>query len=179
MNVRGTLIWRGVLGLVIGFIALAWPGITVGAFVILFAVYAFIAAGTNAASAFRSDRAGGVAGGLLLAVVDAGAGIAALGWPGITALALVWVVAIWAFASGFAEMVMAFASGETAGHRALLGLTGLVSVALGVVFAFRPDVGAVTIAQVYGLFSIISGVSALVLAANVGDRQTASRLVAA
>ena len=178
MNIRGALIWRGVLALIVGFIALAWPDITVGAFVILFAVYAFIAAGTSAASAFRSDSAGRVTGGLLLAVVDAAAGVAALVWPGITALALVWVVAIWAFASGFAEIALAFVSGETAGQRALLGLTGLVSIALGVVFAFRPDVGAVTIAQVYGLFSIISGVSALVLAANVGDRQTAPDLVA-
>src|ERR1700733_13739558 len=118
MNIRGALVWRGVLAVVVGFIALAWPGITVGAFVILFAVYAFIAGGTSAASAFRSDSAGRVAGGLLLAVVDAAAGIAALVWPGITALALVWVVATWAFISGFAEFVMAFAAGESAGQRA-------------------------------------------------------------
>jgi uncharacterized membrane protein HdeD (DUF308 family) len=179
MNIRGALVWRGVLAVIVGFIALAWPGITVGAFVILFAVYAFIAAGTSAAAAFRSDGAGQVAGGLLLAVVDAAAGIAALVWPGITALALVWVVATWAFVSGFAEIVMAFAAGETAGQRALLGLGGLVSIALGVVFAFRPDVGAVTIAQVYGLFSIVSGVSALVMAANVGDRQAVPDVVTA
>jgi uncharacterized membrane protein HdeD (DUF308 family) len=179
MNIRGALVWRGLLAVIVGFIALAWPGITVGAFVILFAVYAFIAAGTSAATAFRSDSAGRVAGGLLLAVVDAAAGVAALVWPGITALALVWVVATWAFISGFTETVMAFAAGETAGQRALLGLGGLVSIALGVVFAFRPDVGAVSIAQVYGLFSIVSGVSALVMAANVGDGQTVPDVVTA
>jgi uncharacterized membrane protein HdeD (DUF308 family) len=176
-SIRGALTWRGILAVIVGFIALAWPGITVEAFVVLFAIYAFIAAGTSAAIAFRSDRAGHVAGGLLLALVDVAAGVAALAWPGITALALVWVVAIWAFASGFAEIAMAFTEGETAGQRALLGLSGLISLALGVVFAFRPDVGAVTIAEVYGLFSIVFGVSALVMAANVGNRQTAPDLV--
>ncbi len=175
-NLSGALVWRGILALVVGVIAVAWPGITVGAFVILFAIYAFIAAGTSAARAFRSDSTGSVVGGLLLAVLDVAAGIAALAWPGITALALVWVVAIWAFASGFAEVAMAFAAGESAGQRALLGLGGLISIALGVVFSIRPDIGAVTIAQVYGLFSIIAGISSLVVAANVGDRHPAGAL---
>jgi uncharacterized membrane protein HdeD (DUF308 family) len=164
------LAWRGVFALVIGVIAVVWPGITVAAFVVLFAVYAFIAAGTEAARAFRSDGAGGVAGRLLLAGVDVAAGITALAWPGITALGLVWLVAVWAFAGGFGEVAMAFMAGASAGERALLAVAGLVSIALGVVFAIRPDIGAVTIAQVYGLFSIVAGISALVMAANLGSR---------
>lgn len=61
---------------------------------------------------------------------------------------------------------MAFARGESAGQRTMFSLTGLVTVVLGVVFAIRPDIGAVTIALVYGMFSIVWGVSALVTAAN-------------
>lgn len=171
-TLKSALVWRGIVSVIIGIIAVAWPGITIGAFVILFAVYAFIAAGTAAASAFRSDGASSVTGGILLALIDLAAGIAALAWPGITALALVWVVAAWAFVGGFTEIFMAFKAGETTGQRALLGLGGLVSIALGVVFAIRPDVGAATIAQVYGLFSIVIGVSALVMATNAGDRHT-------
>jgi uncharacterized membrane protein HdeD (DUF308 family) len=164
------LVWRGILALAVGLIAVAWPGITIGAFVILFAVYAVIGAGTEAARAFRSDGVGPAAGRIALAAVDLAAGVLALAWPGITALALVWIVALWALATGVAEVVMAFGAGESAGERALYGLGGLVSIALGVVFAIRPDIGAETIAQVYGLFSIIAGVSALVMAANLGDR---------
>ncbi|MDX6517120.1 MAG: hypothetical protein QOH73_2786, partial [Gaiellaceae bacterium] len=48
------LIWRGILAILVGVIAVAWPGITVGAFVILFAVYAFLSAGMQAMRAFRS-----------------------------------------------------------------------------------------------------------------------------
>ena len=106
-----SLLWRGALAIVVGVIAFAWPNITVGAFVILFAVYAFLAATMEFAFAFRS--------------------------------------------------------GETAGERALLGLTGLVSIALGVAFTARPDIGAITIAQVYGLFSLVSGVSSIVVATDL------------
>jgi hypothetical protein len=49
--------------------------------------------------------------------------MAALAWPGPTALVLVWVAAIWAFVAGIAEVVAAFASDATAGTR-LAGLSG-------------------------------------------------------
>ena len=52
-----SLIVRGILALAVGAIALAWPGVTVLALVILFAVYAFIAAGLQAARAFSSPGA--------------------------------------------------------------------------------------------------------------------------
>ncbi len=45
-------------------------------------------------------------------------------------------------------------------------LGGLASIALGVVLAFRPDIGALSLAAVFGLFSIIAGVSALILLAR-------------
>jgi uncharacterized membrane protein HdeD (DUF308 family) len=166
-SLASPIIWRGILAVVVGVIAVAWPGITIWAFVILFAVYAFLSAGVEAARAFRSETAGPVAGHLVLALLNVAAGVVALAWPGITALALALVVAVWAFIIGFFELFLAFRAGETAGERALLGLTGLISVALGVVFAIRPDVAAVTIAEVYGLFSIVSGISLLVLGANL------------
>ena len=40
-----SLVLRGLLALGIGVVALVWPGVTVLALVVLFAVYAFIAAG--------------------------------------------------------------------------------------------------------------------------------------
>ena len=56
-----SLIVRGVLAVIVGIIAVAWPGVTVLALVILFAVYAFMDAGLQAArAAFSSDGAGPV-----------------------------------------------------------------------------------------------------------------------
>jgi len=157
-----SLILLGILGVIVGIIAIVWPGVTITALIILFAIYAFIGAGLQAMRAFSSPTAGPVFGHLLVALIDLAAGVVALVWPAPTALVLVLVVAIWALAAGFVEIFAAFGSGEAAGTRAMFIVTGLVSIAFGVVLAARPDVGAVTIALLFGLFSMIYGVSDIV-----------------
>jgi uncharacterized membrane protein HdeD (DUF308 family) len=154
-----SLILLGILAVIVGIIAIAWPGVTILALVILFAVYAFIAAGMQAARAFSSRDAGPVFGHLLLALIDLAAGVAALVWPEPTAYVLVIIVAAWALVAGVAEVVTGFAAGETAGTRAMFILTGLVSVAFGVLLFARPGVGAVTLALLFGLYSIVYGFS--------------------
>jgi uncharacterized membrane protein HdeD (DUF308 family) len=152
-----SLILTGILAVIVGIIAIAWPGVTVLALVILFAVYAFIAAGMQAARAFSSRDAGPVFGHLLLGLIDLAAGVVALVWPGPTAYVLVIIVAAWALVGGVAEIVAGFGAGETAGTRAMFILTGLVSVAFGVLLFARPNVGAVTLALLFGLYSMIYG----------------------
>jgi uncharacterized membrane protein HdeD (DUF308 family) len=158
-----SLILYGVLAIIVGVIAIAWPGVTILALVILFAVYAFIAAGLQAMRAFSSRSAGPVLGHLLLALVDLAAGVIALVWPKPTALVLVIVVAAWALVGGFFEVFAAFQSGETAGARALFILGGLVSILFGVLLFARPGVGAVTLALLFGLFALIYGVSQITM----------------
>jgi len=165
-----SMIWRGILAIAVGIIALAWPGVTVYALVILFAVYAFIAAGLQAMRAFSSRTAGPVVGHLLLGLIDLAAGVVALAWPGPTALVLVLIVATWAVVGGLFEFFAAFRSGETGGTRALYLLGGLVTVAFGVVLFARPGIGAITLALLFGLFNLIYGVWQL--AAGIELRRT-------
>jgi uncharacterized membrane protein HdeD (DUF308 family) len=94
------------------------------------------------------------------------AGVVALAWPGITAYALTIWIGAWAVVTGLWEFGMAFASRDTAGERALFGLGGLVSVAFGVALFARPDLGAVTLALVFGFYSLAWGLSNIVLAAS-------------
>src|SRR5271154_5210929 len=124
-----SLILLGILAVIVGVIAIAWPGVTILALVILFAIYAFMAAGLQGARAFSSRNAGPVFGHLLLGLIDLAAGVVALAWPGPTAYVPVFIVA------------------------------GLVSVAFGVVLFARPGVGAVTLALLFGLYSMIYGFS--------------------
>jgi uncharacterized membrane protein HdeD (DUF308 family) len=72
-------------------------------------------------------------------------------------------------AGGVAEGALAFAAGESGGHRALLGLGGLVSIAFGIVLFARPGIGAVSLAFLFGLFSLAYGISSLVMSATVRD----------
>ena len=169
-----SLIWRGILALAVGVIALAWPSVTVLALVILFAIYAFMASGMEAARAFSSRQAGPVIGHLLLGLVDLAAGIIALAWPGPTVLVLVLIVGVWAVIAGVVEFFAAFASGAPAGTRAMLILGGLATIAFGVVLCARPGIGAVTLALLFGLFSLIYG--AWTLAQGIELRRTGKTL---
>jgi uncharacterized membrane protein HdeD (DUF308 family) len=152
-----SLILRGVLVLIVGILALAWPGATVLALVILFAVYAFTDGALQAMRAFSGDTAGPVIGHLLLALLDLVAGVVAIAWPVPTALVLVLIAGIWAVMGGFFEIFSAFDQGLPAGNRALDILAGLVLVAFGVVIFARPGIGAVTFALLFGLFSLVIG----------------------
>jgi uncharacterized membrane protein HdeD (DUF308 family) len=162
-----SLILLGILAVIVGVVAIAWPGVTILALVILFAVYAFIDAGLEAVTAFSSRNAGPVFGHLLLGLIDLAAGVIAIAWPGPTAFVLVLIVGIWAFIAGFAEIFFGFGSGETAGTRAMFILGGLVSIAFGVVLFARPGIGAVTLALLFGLFSIIYGVSQITMGSEL------------
>ena len=158
-----SLILLGVLAIIVGIIAIVWPSVTVLALVYLFAIYAFIDAGLQAMRAFSSRTAGPVFGHLLLALVDLAAGVIALVWPGPTAYVLVLIVGIWAFVGGVFEIFAAFQAGETAGTRALFILSGAVSILFGVVLFAHPDVGALTLALLFGLFSLVYGVSQIAM----------------
>jgi len=178
MSLSTSLLWRGLLAIVVGVVSVAWPNVTVGAIVILFAVYAFIAAITDTMRAFSSDRAGPVFGYILLAILSVAAGVIALAWPNITALVLTIWVAAWALVTGILEVALTFRQGASAGERAMWVLSGLVSIALGVVLFIRPDIGALSLATVFGLFSIFYGVSAVVLSLQARKiTNTAHRLV--
>jgi uncharacterized membrane protein HdeD (DUF308 family) len=172
MSLSTSLLWRGVFAIALGVVSVAWPSVTVGAIVILFAVYAFAAAVTDTMRAFSSDRAGPVFGYLLLALLSLAAGVVALAWPGITAEVLTIWVGAWAMVTGILEVALTFRQGQTAGERALWILSGLVSIAFAIVLFVRPDIGAVSLATVFGLFSMVYGISAVVL--SVQSRRAAA-----
>ena len=157
-----SLLVRGIVAIAVGITALAWPQVTVLALVILFAVYAFMASGLEAARGLSSDKAGPVFGHLLLGLVDLGAGMVALVWPGPTALVLVLIVGTWAAIAGLVEIAVAFQAGEQAGTRVMFILGGLVSIVFGAVLCARPGIGAITLALLFGLFNLTYGTWALV-----------------
>jgi hypothetical protein len=82
------------------------------------------------------------------------------------ALALAIFVGAWALVVGMFEIGLTFRRGEGAGERAMWLLGGIVSVALSLVLFIRPDIGAASLAIVFGLYSVAFGISALVRSAQ-------------
>jgi uncharacterized membrane protein HdeD (DUF308 family) len=92
------------------------------------------------------------------------AGILALFFPTITALALVLLVAAWAILTGIAELGAAVLLRRVIANEWLLGVTGIVSLALGIALALNPYAGLVTIVWLIGGYAFVFGVLCLALA---------------
>ncbi len=110
-------LWRGVVAMALGIVAIAWPGITVSALIVLFAIYVFCDAIGHFQHAAASDRSTPVAGHVALALLDIAAGIVALAWPAITVFVLTIWLGIWAVATGVVELGAAFATPSRRGFR--------------------------------------------------------------
>ena len=158
-----SLILLGVLALVAGIIALAWPGITVLALVVLFAVYAFTDAGLQAVRAFSSPGSGSGSGHPMLAVLDLTAAVIVVVWSAPTTLVFAVVVGVWAFTSGLTEFFAAFGTSDSTGIRAALTVNGLLSIAFGAVLFGRHAADVAALAVIFGLFGIISGITQICL----------------
>ncbi len=164
-----SLLWRGILALIVGVLAIVWPGITLGVLVALFAVLSFGGALIQGVRAFESSRAGAVFGHAVVGLIYVAAGVVAIAWPGITLYVLVVCIGVWALAVGIFEIALVFFAGESASERLLFALGGLLASVFGIILLSRPDIGAITLAELFGLFSLVYGVSNLVLSAHVKD----------
>jgi uncharacterized membrane protein HdeD (DUF308 family) len=157
---------RGALALLFGILALVWPAITIGALVLLFGAYALVdgvfALGT---ALFGGARAEGRRPWLILeGVVGVAAGIVTFVWPGVTALALLWVIAAWALVTGVLEIATAIRLRRELRGEWLLVLSGVLSVIFGIVLVVRPGAGALALIWVIGIYAILFGLMLLVLA---------------
>ena len=57
-SLSSSFLWRGLLLLAVGVVAIVWPGVTILAVVIIFAIAAFGAGISEASRAFSSEGAG-------------------------------------------------------------------------------------------------------------------------
>ena len=102
------LLIRGILGVAVGFIAFAWPGITLAVLVGIFAAYAILDGITNLFVGMRkSPERGRSWAQVVQGLVGVTAGVLTMLWPGITALALVWFIGAWAIVTGALEIAAA------------------------------------------------------------------------
>jgi uncharacterized membrane protein HdeD (DUF308 family) len=151
---------RGVAGILLGIAAVVWPGITLVVLIALFAVYLLID-GAFAVVAGARGRSWLL---IVEGVVGIGAAILAVLWPGITALILVYLVAAWAIATGALELGAAYLLRRVVKNEWLLVVGGIVSIVFGILLAFNPAAGLVTIVWLFGAYMLIFGALTLALA---------------
>jgi uncharacterized membrane protein HdeD (DUF308 family) len=150
---------RGLLGIAFGVITFFEPAISLAALVLLFGAYAFVDGVFAVVSAVRRHT-GATPWWLLLleGVAGIAAGVMALVWPGLTALALLWVIAAWALVTGAFEIAAAIRLRRVITGEWLLVLSGLASIAVGVLLMAFPGPGVLVVVLWIGAGAFVSGI---------------------
>jgi uncharacterized membrane protein HdeD (DUF308 family) len=167
------LLIRGIAAVLFGLAALFWPGPTLFALVILYGAYALV----DGVFAFVAGiRAGHSQRGWLLmaeGALSVVAGLVVLVWPGISALVMLYVIAFWAIIGGVLRIVAAISLRREIDNEWMMGLSGALSVVLGLLLAFMPGVGLLSLVWLIGIFALGAGAALIGLAFKVRGHRTA------
>lgn len=156
------LVVRGVVAVILGIAALVWPAIALSALVLLWGAYALVDGIFALVAAFQGHTTNRWIIGLE-GVVSIAAGVLAFVWPGITALALLYVVAAWAILTGILELVAAIQLRKEISDEFWLGLSGVLSVVFGVLLFLFPGAGMLSVMWLLGVYAIAFGIATTIL----------------
>ncbi len=160
------LLLRGIAAIAFGILAFAWPGLTLLTLTLLWGAYA-LSDGIFALWAALSGRGSDMAPRWWLAVVGIASilsGLLAFFWPGITALVLLTFIAGWAIIIGALQIWGAIQLRKEIEGEWLLVLSGLLSIAFGVIMIAQPGAGALALVWMIGWFALLAGCIYIALA---------------
>jgi len=155
---------RGLFAIAFGVIALVWPGATLMSLMILFGAFALangvVAVVTGIASARFDDRWWAV---LLSGIAGVIFGVLTFLWPGMTALALLYLIAAWAVVTGVFEIAGAIRLRKAIHGEWVLLVSGIISTLLGLVLFAYPGAGVLSMIWLIGAYAIPFGILLIVL----------------
>jgi uncharacterized membrane protein HdeD (DUF308 family) len=163
-----TLVVRGVVAIAFGLLTFFRPGLSLLALVFAFGAYSLADGFMNLVLAVRRGRNGRHWGALVFGgVAGIAAGLVTFFWPGISALALLMVIAAWAIVIGVAEIAAAVRLRKVIKREWILALAGILSIAFGVLLLLFPGAGALAFVLWIGAYAMISGVLLIALGLRV------------
>ena len=155
---------RGVVAILFGIALFAWPEIGLVVLVALFGAFALIDGIFALVSAVRRAREHERWGALALTgITGILAGLLAWLWPGITAIALTFLIGAWAIITGILQIAAAIELRKSIRGEFWLGLAGAISILFGVLLFVWPAAGALAVVWLIGAYALIFGITLLAL----------------
>lgn len=159
------LLLRGLISIAFGILILLQPGISLAALIICFGAFALADGILGVWTAFTGSKEHESWWVLLLeGLLGIGVGVLTFVAPGITALALLFYIAIWAIATGVLEIVAAVRLRKEIEGEWWLILCGIASVAFGVFLMAQPGEGALAVLWLIATYAIVFGLLLVLLA---------------
>ena len=167
----GWIVARGVAAIVFGLSALFAPGITWVVLMSFFSAYALMGGVAAIVTALSRETRADRPWGLLLMEGIMGIAVAVLWvvWPTATSLAFIYVLGGWAVVSGILEIGTAIRLRRAIQGEWMLGLAGVLSIALGATVWLWPLAGALALVWWIGAYAIVFG--ALIIAVGLHLRR--------
>jgi uncharacterized membrane protein HdeD (DUF308 family) len=172
-KLRWLLGLQGVLSVAVGVLILAWPGISLIALTILVGAYALASGTVEFGFAFTSEGSDQRGWHVFSGLVGIAFGVMVLAWPGISTLALLYVIGAYAIVIGILAIGGSFQLPLDGRDTVLMILSGLVAILFGIVMFARPGAGALATLALIAAFALVTGISQLVIA--IGGKQLAER----
>jgi len=155
---------RGIIAILLGLLAFAWPGLFAEAVILVFGVY-FLVQGLftlfSAADLRREPHRGSL---VFHGLIGIGAGLVLILFPGVFAVIIVWVIAFWALVTGVLEIGAALNLPAGGGGKWLFGLSGVFSIVIGIVLVAHPGAGILAVLWLIGIYAVLAGLTMLGLA---------------
>jgi uncharacterized membrane protein HdeD (DUF308 family) len=164
---------RGLAALAFGIFTLVWPHITLWALVVLFGAFVLVDGVFTLVAVIRNEPGTRQRRGWLIfeGIASVAIGIITFVWPDITALALLFLIAAWAFILGAVRLAAAIQMRREVEDWWLPALSGALSIAFAVLIVITPGAGALVITWLIGWFAVFIGVLLLMLAFRVRKLQ--------
>jgi uncharacterized membrane protein HdeD (DUF308 family) len=158
------LVVRGILAVLFGILAFVLPEATVTALVILFGAFMLVDGVFALVSVWRrSERRTSWWPFLLEGLSGIAIGVITFFWPDVTAFALLYLIAAWAFVTGVFEIAAAIRLRKEIRGELFLGMIGVASIAFAALVILFPGEGAVAIVWAIGAYAVVFGILLVVL----------------
>jgi uncharacterized membrane protein HdeD (DUF308 family) len=150
---------RGILAILFGVLAYAWPGLTILILVTIWGAYAFVDGVFGVVAGIRGKWTSLV----VLGLLGIAAGVVAFLWPGLTAVTLLWILAFWAIAAGVMQIAAAIRLRREVEGEWLWVLSGILTVGLGVLLFLYPGAGILSVIWLVAALAIVWGILLVML----------------
>jgi uncharacterized membrane protein HdeD (DUF308 family) len=162
-KMRWVLGLHGLASVVFGVMILAWPDISLYALTILFGAYTLATGILEFGTAFTTQGTEERAWLILRGLLGITVGVLVFAWPGISALALLYVIGAYAIAFGILCIGASLRLPLDGRDRASMILMGLVAIVFGIVIFAEPGAGALAVLGLIAAFALVTGIIELVV----------------
>ena len=158
------LFLRGVVAVLFGILTFIWPGLSLAVLVLLFGAYVLVDGLFAIVAAMKAPARNKRWRVLLIeGIVGVIIGVLTFFWPAMTALALLYFIALWAFITGVLEIGAAIRLRKSISNEWLLVISGFLSILFGLALIIVPVAGALAVVWLIGVYAIVFGVLLMAL----------------